>query len=190
MDPRVQQGFEEGVKTALSAGVMSSFLAQRAAQGARVAPGLLAKAESLAPGALRSVALNAGADVRAARQVQALAPAKAGLQQRIAQTPLSFNQAKPLTTHDAFNHTHQYSQGYMNALANPSAQVHSMTSAGSVVSGVAPNMLGRAAPAPAPVLGATVPRGRRPLASPALGATVPAARLPGRANPYDATVVA
>lgn len=177
-------------KRALSTGTMASFLRARAAQGARVAPALLGRAESLAPNALRAAATNAGADVRAARQVQALAPAKAGLQQRIAQTPMSFNQARPLTTHDAFNHTHQYSQQYMSSIANPQAQVHSMTSAGNVVPGVAPNMLGKAVPAPAPVPGATVPRGRRPLA-PALGATMPAARMPGRmTNPYGATVVA
>lgn len=186
MDRRVQQGFEAGVKIALSAGTMASFLRQRAAQGARVAPGLLQRAEGLAPGALRGAALNAGADVRAANQVHAMAPAKAGLQARIAATPETFS-AKPLTTHDAFNNTHQYSQSYMNSIANPNAQIHSMTSAGQVVPGVAPNMLGKALPPAAAPAGATVPRGRRPLAS---AATVPAARVPGRASGMGATVIA
>lgn len=61
------------VKVAISAALTGNVLAARAAQGARVAPKVLAAAPSLPQPALRRLALNAGDDVRQATRAQQMA---------------------------------------------------------------------------------------------------------------------
>lgn len=121
-------------KRAVSAASTLKLLQGRAAQGARVAPGIMAHAAQQAASgvahttpALRNVALEAGAAAKSQRAAQSLAPVKAPLQARIAKSEAmghgQFNYNKPLTQHDAMGNTHQYSQQAMHTIAASPATI-------------------------------------------------------------------
>ena len=130
MDGRVD-GFRDKIKVAISAGMTLGLLKGRVAQGARIAPGLMHRAEQAAVSgaktttpALRHMALGAGESARAAGKATAMAPVKAPLQARMAAGEAlgarAFDQSRPLKIHDAFGNTHGYSPEYMKTVAGSS----------------------------------------------------------------------
>lgn len=134
MDPIFEAFSRELEKRAVSAATTLKLLQGRAAQGARVAPGLMAKAQhaaasgaaTTAPG-MRRVALEAGDAARLQQRTQALAPVKSGLQGRIqsadAMGAKAFDQSRPLQMHDALGNTHNYSQAHIDTIAGSASRV-------------------------------------------------------------------
>lgn len=129
-------------KRAVSAASTLKLLQGRAAQGARVAPGIMAHAAQQAASgvahttpALRNVALEAGSAAKLQQQARAIAPAKAPLRARIAKAEGmghgQFDYSKPRKTTsdghviygDAFGDTHRYSQGAMNTMTASPATI-------------------------------------------------------------------
>lgn len=173
-------GFSDTIKVAISAGMTLGLIKGRVAQGARVAPALMQRAEQAAASGMtrtaptmRHLALGAGESARAAGKATAMAPMKAGLQGRMAQgekmiqSGTAFDQSRPLKIHDAFGHSHGYSPEYMKTVSGSSATVAD------------PRKLMTPAAAPAPAAGGTVPAKKRALTpGPVAGATVPAVSRP------------
>jgi hypothetical protein len=133
---------EEIEKRAVSSAATLRLLQGRVAQGARVAPGIMAHAAQQAASgvahttpALRNVALEAGSAARLQQQARAIAPVKAPLQARIAKAEGmghgQFDYSKPRKTTseghviygDAFGDTHHYSQGAMNTMTASPATI-------------------------------------------------------------------
>lgn len=161
MDPIFEVFSKELEKRAVSAATTLKLLQGRAAQGARIAPGLMAKAEhAAASGAtrtaptMRRMALEAGDAARLQQSTQAMGAVKAPLQGRIqaadAMGGAAFDQAKPLRVHDALGNTHGYSQAHIDTIAGSASRVAD------------PKGLLVPKPAPAPVQAGTVVGKKRP----------------------------
>jgi hypothetical protein len=135
MDLRALQAFGiELEKRAISAGATLKLLQGRAAQGARIAPAMMARAEGAAasglahtPASMRHLALGAGDAARLQQRTTAAAPMKAGLQNRIrsaeAMPAAAQYSGTPLKHHDAFNATHAYSKAHVDAIAGPAGRI-------------------------------------------------------------------
>lgn len=134
MDLVFQAFSQELEKRAVSAATTLKLLQGRAAQGARIAPGLMAKAEQAAASGMtrtaptmRRMALEAGDAAKLQQRTQAMGAVKAPLQGRIqaadAMGGRAFDQAKPLRVHDAFGNTHGYSQAHIDTIAGSTSRV-------------------------------------------------------------------
>lgn len=116
-------------KQAVSGALAYRVLSARAAQGARVAPGLLQHAAQTtgaaqASPALRRLTLNAGIDARAAQRAQGMAATKAPLLGRVQRAEAlgaaQFDTSQPLRRAEQ---AHAYSERALNTLTEGSGSV-------------------------------------------------------------------